>query len=229
MPRPAESTPGELHFSHSSGTAQRSPAPALPAVPAAETAPEGQGRLGGLFLAASPSKALRMGLGGSGLLPPQSRGCSARIVLPTPSSDCSVERGEQRESWHGGEQWENWHLPAVPPSSPPPIAPAAPHPAFAGLGPALGLHPGCGAGPSGRELAGPQVPKITTSIAAAQGIPASSQSSACPLPVAKRSRRGASPQTRPGASRPTASRCGWHPGRRRGIVGEYLLASFLHH
>lgn len=60
--------------------------------PACKTCPKGQGRLGGLFPAAPPVKALGMGLGGSGR-----RGCSTQIVLPTPSSDCSMERGERGE------------------------------------------------------------------------------------------------------------------------------------
>lgn len=56
---------------------------------------------------------------------------------------------------------------------------AAPHPAFAAPGPALHLHPGRGAGPSGWELAGSHIPKITPGITAIQGIPASSMSLHC--------------------------------------------------
>lgn len=56
--------------------------------------------------------------------------------------------------------------------------PASPHPAFAAPGPAPGLCPGHRVRPSGRERAGLHIPKITSSITAAQGIPAST--STCP-------------------------------------------------
>lgn len=57
--------------------------------------------------------------------------------------------------------------------------PAAPHAAFAAPGPAVHLHQSRGAGPSGWELAGSHIPKITPSITPIQGIPASSTSLHC--------------------------------------------------
>ena len=201
--------------------AQRSPAPVLPAMPAAKTTPQGLGGLGGLFPAASPAKAFRMGLGGSGLLPAQPRGCSAQIVSPTPSSDCSVERGE-RGGWRGGEQWESWHLSPVPP-------PGAHHRPPRWL-PILSLllrdlHSVsiqvAGLDPQDRSWQDPTSPKLPPASLPHRASLHPPQSSACPLTATKHalppahSRRGAVPRTRPDASRPTASRCAWHPRRRR--------------
>lgn len=71
--------------------------------PCISPAPQGQGGLQGLFPSAFP---LGMELGGIRLLPAQPGGCSTQIVSASPSSDCSVERGEQ---------WERWHLSLMPP------------------------------------------------------------------------------------------------------------------
>lgn len=131
----------------------------------------------------------------------EAAGCSTQIVSPTPSSDCSMERG-WRGGWHGGEQWESWRVSPVPPSNPLPAPPAAPHPAFPAPGPALGPHPGGGAGPSGRELAGSYIPKMCCRTGHPCIHPMLSVSPHChqtDLPPVH-SRREATPQTWPDAS-----------------------------
>lgn len=148
----------------------------------------------------------------------------------------AARKGESREAGTGessGRELES--LSCAPRGDHHRHPPAAPHPAFAALGPALGLHPGGGTGPSGQELAGAHIPKIPTSIAVAQGIPASIPSSACPLSATTRalpparSRHRDIPQTWPDTSRPTASRCVWHPGRRRRNHQQIPSATLLHH
>lgn len=152
-----------------------------------------------------------------GCSPSKGPGRAGRQQTAQHSSCC--QRHQVTAAWKGESGEAGISLLCPPPRNTPSTPLASPPPTFAAPGPALDVRPGGKAHPSGWGLPAIHNPKITTSIAATQVMPASPLLSVSPQHPTDTARHLPA----------KASCCLWHPRMRRGNSTGIPSANLLHH